>query len=89
LEQDTTGKLHFRSNELSLRLTDRLRALNDDASFAEAKTEVEQLFGRVYGGTVSVERLAEPRGPLGLSVKTTAARSLEALLEKLVGPPAN
>ncbi|HWZ90671.1 MAG TPA: hypothetical protein VNW92_17545 [Polyangiaceae bacterium] len=88
LEQESLVKLRFRSNELSLRLTDRLHAANDEASFASAKAEVEQLLGRLYAGaTVSVERLAEPRGPLGLAIKTSASPSLEALLEKLGGPP--
>jgi hypothetical protein len=88
LEQDSSVKLRFRSNELSLRLTDRLHTPNDEASFASAKAEVEQLLGRLYAGaTVSVERLAEPRGPLGLAIKTSASPSLEALLEKLGGPP--
>src|SRR5450432_2068015 len=50
LEQESTVKLRFRSNELSLRLTDRLNAPNDDASFATAKAEVESMFGRLYGG---------------------------------------
>ncbi len=89
LEQDSTAKLRFRSNELSLRLTDRLNAPNDDASYGIAKSEVEQLLGGVYGGAVSVERLTEPRGPLGLRIKTSASPSLEALLEKLGGPPAS
>ncbi|HTA88406.1 MAG TPA: hypothetical protein VK745_02480 [Polyangiaceae bacterium] len=88
LEQESTVKLRFRSDELSLRLTDRLNAPNDDASYAAAKSEVEQLFARVYSGaTVSVERLVEPRGPLGLRAKSSASPALEALLEKLGGPP--
>ena len=87
LEQESGVELRFRSNELSLRLTDRLNAPSEDATFASAKAEVEALFGRVYGGTTSVERLAEPRGPVGLAIKTSAVPSLEALLEKLGGPP--
>lgn len=88
LEQDSLVKLRFRSNEFSLRLTDRLNAPSDEASFAAAKTEVEQLVGGLYAGaTVSVDRLVEPRGPLGLRIKTSLSPSLEALLEKLGGPP--
>ena len=88
LEQESTVKLRFRSNELSLRLTDRLHAPNNEATFDNVRTEVEQLFGRVYvGATVSAERLAEPKGPLALGIKTSASPSLEALLEKLGGPP--
>ncbi|HEX3774654.1 MAG TPA: hypothetical protein VHV51_09330 [Polyangiaceae bacterium] len=89
LEQDSALKLRFRTNELSLRLTDRLRAPNDDAAFAEVQSEVTALFSRVYGGSVSVERIAEERGPLGIAIKTSAVPSLEALLEKLGGPPSD
>ena len=91
LEQDSTVKLRFRTSELSLRLTDRLHAPpTDDAAFASAKAEVEAVFGRAYGGAmVSVERLAEPKGPLGLGINVGASPSLEALLEKLGGPPSN
>ncbi|HEY3665130.1 MAG TPA: hypothetical protein VGL19_03980 [Polyangiaceae bacterium] len=87
LEQESGLNLRFKSGELSLRLTDRLHAPNDDAAFASAKTEVESLFGRIYGGTVLVQRLPETRGPLGLSIKASASPALEALLEKLGGPP--
>ena len=86
LEQDVTAKIRFRTNELSLRLTDRLNASNDEASFAEAKSEVERVFGRVYGGAPTVERLIEEKGPLALGIKASSAPTLEALLEKLGGP---
>ena len=87
LEQDSTVQVRFKSGELSLRLTDRLHAPNDDATFASTKAEVEQLFGTVYGAPVTVERLLEERGPLGVRIKSGSAPSLEALLEKLGGPP--
>ena len=87
LEQESGLHLRFKSSELSLRLTDRLHAPNDDATFASVKAEVEQLFGRVYGGSVAVDRWLEARGPLGLRIKTASSPALEALLEKLGGPP--
>jgi len=86
LEQDVTVKLRFRTNDLSLRLTDRLHTENDDAGFAAAKTEVEQVFGQIYGGSISVERFLEENGPLGLAIKPSVAPALDALLEKLGGP---
>lgn len=87
LEQEPGLGLRFRSNELSLRLTDRLRAANDDATFEVSKVEVEQVLGRVYGSAVSVERMPSTKEPLGLRIRALAAPSLEALLEKLGGPP--
>jgi hypothetical protein len=89
LEQESTLKLRFRTNEFNLKLTDRLHAANDEATFASVKAEVAPLFARIFGGTVAVEHVVEERGPLGLGIKTSAAPSLEALLEKLGGPPSN
>jgi hypothetical protein len=87
LEQENGLHLRFKSNELSLRLTDRLRAPNDDATFTSTRAEVEALFGRVFGGQVSIERLPASKEPLGLRIKASSSPSLEALLEKLGGPP--
>ena len=87
LEQGSGLALRFRSNQLSLRLTDRLRAPNDDATFASTQAEVEQVFGRVYGGNVSVTRLPNAKEPLGVGIATSTSPTLEALLEKLGGPP--
>ncbi|HYQ00476.1 MAG TPA: hypothetical protein VER96_17485 [Polyangiaceae bacterium] len=87
LEQESGLKLRFTSNELSLRLTDRLRAPNDDATFASTQAEVQALFGRVYGGDVAIERLPGSKEPLSLRIKAASAPSLEALLEKLGGVP--
>lgn len=87
LEQENGLKLRFKSNELSLRLTDRLHAPNDDATFASTQAEVQALLGRVYGGEAAIERLPGSKEPLGLRIKAASAPSLEALLEKLGGPP--
>jgi len=87
LEQESGIHLRFKSNELSLRLTDRLHAPNDDATFASAQAEVQALFARVYGGDVAIERLPGSKEPLGLRIKAASAPSLEALLEKLGGVP--
>ena len=88
LEQENGSKLRFKTDALTLRLTDRLHAPNDDATFANTQEEVLALFGRVYGGSVSTERLPDPKEPLGLRIQASSSPSLEALLEKLGGPPA-
>src|SRR4051812_29169568 len=41
LEKESGLGLRFKTSELSLRLTDRLRAPNDDETFALSKSEVE------------------------------------------------
>ena len=87
LEQENGLHLRFQSAQLSLRLTDRLHAPNDDATFASTKAEVLPLFERVYGSDVAVERLPGSKEPLGLRIAAKSSPSLEALLEKLGGPP--
>jgi hypothetical protein len=87
LEQESGLGLRFKSNELSLRLTDRLHAPNDDSTFASTKPEVEALFARVYGAAPSIERSPASKEPFGLRIRASSAPSLEALLEKLGGPP--
>ena len=87
LEQEPGLTLRFRSNELCLRLTDRLRAPNDDASFENSQAEVAALFGRVYGSEVKTARLLGDKEPLGLRITAPVSPTLEALLEKLGGPP--
>lgn len=87
LEQESGLGLRFKSNELSLRLTDRLHAPNDDATFSSTKPEVEALLARVYGSPALIDRVLSPKEPLTLRIQAGAAPSLEALLEKLGGPP--
>ncbi len=87
LEQESGLALRFKTSELSLRLTDRLRAPNDDETFDATRGEVEALCARVYGKAPSIERLPSPKEPLSLRVRAGAAPSLEALLAKLGGPP--
>jgi len=71
----------------AVRLTDRLHAPNEDATFAQTKPEVEVLFTRVYGAAPRIERLPALKEPLALRIKAGSDPTLEALLEKLGGPP--
>jgi len=80
------GKLTFATNEILIRLPDRLRAPNDDASFAEVSSEVSTLLDKLYGaGQYSIERGAPTPEPLTLRVKTKASPALAALLAALGG----
>ena len=87
LEQENGLHLRFQSAQLSLRLTDRLHAPNDDATFASTKAEIEALFARIYGSEIAVERLPASKEPLSVRIKASSSPTLEALLEKLGGPP--
>jgi hypothetical protein len=80
------GKLTFATNEILIRLPDRLRAPNDDASFAEVSSEVSALLDKLYGtGTFTIERGAPGPEALALRVKAKASPTLSALLATLGG----
>jgi hypothetical protein len=80
------GKLTFATDEISIRLPDRLRAPNDDATFAEVSAEVSALLTKLYGaGAFTVERGAPAPEALALRVKAKAPVALSALLGALGG----
>jgi len=80
------GKLTFATDEVLLRLPDRLHAPNDDAGFAEASRDVSPLLDKLYGaGAYSIARGAAAPEPLSLRVKAKSAPALSALLTSLGG----
>ena len=80
------GKLSFATDEVLIRLPDRLRAPNDDASFAEASRDASPLLDKLYGtGNYVIERGPLAPEPLSLRVKAKSAPTLAALLGALGG----
>jgi hypothetical protein len=83
---ELSGKLGFATDEILIRLPDRLNAPNDDATFAEVSREVSTLLDKLYGaGSFSIERGAASPEPLSLRVKAKVAPALSALLGALGG----
>jgi hypothetical protein len=79
------GKLVFATDEVLIRLPDRLNAPNDDATFAEIKAEVSVLVDKLYGPGASIERGPAAPEPLSLRVKAKTSPALSALLSTLGG----
>jgi hypothetical protein len=80
------GKLSFGTDELLVRTPDRLRAPNDDASFAELSATLTPLLDKLYGASAyAMERGPLAPEPLSVRVKASSAPSLAALLTKLGG----
>lgn len=78
------GKLRFATDEVLLRLPDRLRAPNDDATFGEVSKEVSALLDKLFGaGAFAIERGPAAPAPLELRVKARSAPALSALLATL------
>ncbi len=78
------GKLSFATDEILLRMPDRLNAPNDDATFADVSHEISPLLDKLYGaGAFAIERGAAAPESLSLRVKAKAAPALSALLSAL------
>jgi len=80
------GKLKFATDEILIRLPDRLRVPNDDAGFKEASSEVAPLLDKLYGASgYAIEPGPAAPEPLSLRVKAKSAPTLSALLAALGG----
>lgn len=80
------GKLSFATNEVLVRLPDRLNAPNDDATFSEVSAELAPLLDKLFGaGGYAVERGLPAPEALSLRVKAKSAPALSALLAALGG----
>lgn len=79
------GKLTFATDEILIRLPDRLNAPNDDQTFAEVQSEVAAQLEKLYGAGSSIERGPAAPEALSLRVKAKSAPSLADLLSKLGG----
>jgi hypothetical protein len=80
------AKLRFATDELLVRLPDRLRVPNDDAGYAELVPELSALLDKLYGaGAFTLERGPGAPAALSLRVKAKAAPELSSLLAVLGG----
>jgi hypothetical protein len=80
------GKLTFSTDEVSIRLPDRLRAPNDAETFSEISAEIAPLLDKLYGaGGYSIERGPLAPEPLSLRVFAKNAPPLATLLSGLGG----
>jgi hypothetical protein len=85
LEQDPAlGGVSFRTDELLVRLPDRLHAPSDEAGFAALKAELEPLAGKLFGGAaVTLERVGGPRELLAARVKSSRGGTVAELLARV------
>jgi hypothetical protein len=89
LEQEKDLPLKFRTDELLLRVPDRLHAENSEAGFSALKAELTPFLEQLYaGGSTSIERTGGEKEPLSVKIRAESAPGIAALLERLGGPPA-
>src|SRR6185503_2460531 len=66
--------VRFKTDEILVRLTDRLHASNDEAGFAKFAAELGPLAEKLYGASnAKVERVGTPRDPLSARVTAKTA----------------
>ena len=85
LEQDPALKgLSFRTDEVLVKLPDRLRAPATDAGYGAFQNELGSLVAKVYAGaTATIGRVGGPREVLGARVKVGPGVSVSELLARL------
>jgi hypothetical protein len=89
LERDPamSGNLRFATNELLLRINDRLAAPSSDATLAAVKPELEELGRRIFAGPFEITRTGGPKDLFSVRLTSPASAPLATLLERAGGPP--
>lgn len=78
----------FGTGELLLRFVDRLQVPNTEQGHAPLREPVEAFLAELYRGPVSVVREGTERELASLRIRADAAPTLDELLERLGGSPA-
>ena len=83
-EPEFAGRLRFRTNELELKINDRLLAPNTAATFAAVRGELQKLADDLYGaGKATVVHNADPALVFGVTIKSSSTVSPSDLLSKV------
>jgi len=83
-ESSPTTPLDFRTDEITLRVADRLSAPNSDATFERFKPEINEALRVLFGSTpYSLERAGSPRELFSVDVHAPGAPSPGELLSRL------
>ena len=82
-EPELAGKLKFKTDELLIRLNDRLLAPPTDQTVAAAKGDVQTVAGRIYAEIpVTIESKFSPQTEVEFRIKSANAPALATLLTK-------
>jgi hypothetical protein len=76
MDADFAGKLSFRTDEIVLRLNDRLLAPNTPDTFAAVRDDLQAIANELYAGsTPTVEHRPAAAGLFEVSIRSTVSRS--------------
>jgi hypothetical protein len=92
IESDATlaaggAKVRFRTDEVQLRINDRLAAPNDDATFAALKPELDGFCRELFGAAADITRTGTAKGLFTVKIATGAKSDVATLLARLGGAP--
>jgi hypothetical protein len=86
LEQESAfaGRLRFDTNELLIRLNDRLLAPNNEATFTDVKPDIESLAADLYAGSsFKLDRTGKKENLFEVLIKSSGAPATPALSQRL------
>ncbi|MGD0140532.1 MAG: hypothetical protein ABSD28_16820 [Tepidisphaeraceae bacterium] len=82
-EPEVAGKLKFNTDEIVIRLNDRLRAPPNDQTVAAAKGDVQAVANWLYGDSAVVESHFTPLTAVEFRIRSKEKPALETLLKKV------
>ena len=82
-EPEVAGKLKFKTDEILIRLNDRLLAPPNDQTVAAAKGDVQAVAKRLYGNAAVVESRFTPQTVVEFRIRSKEKPVLETLLKKV------
>jgi len=82
-EPEIAGKLKFNTDEILIRLNDRLRAPPNDQTVAAAKGDVQAVARRIFGDAAVVESRFTPQTVVEFRIRSKEKPALETLLKKI------
>ena len=83
-EPGLEGRYRVRTDELEFAIYDRLNAPSDEAVFHAVRPSLLELIGQLYQGDQAQLRLVSgPREPFTVSISTSTALDVAALLDRL------
>jgi hypothetical protein len=87
-EPGLKGRISFATNEIVIRLNDRLAAPNTEATRAAAEPAIRAVAEKLFGGKpVSVETRIQPHTEFEVRVNSEGSASVSALLNRLSANP--
>jgi len=83
LEEDDTLELRFRTDEVPVRIQDRLNAPNTAATFSEVEPLLRETLAAIFDGPLELEHVADPRAPFTVRVRAGSSAGVPSLLARL------